>query len=70
MLGTLTCALVRMFGGRHNYRRAYKHEQIAVKHYGQNAKVCRRCGFIHMVKPRQKLPTVAEVRELLRETKT
>lgn len=57
MIGAIYCWFVRMRGGKHDMRRDKDH------------RVCRNCGHTVPIKRRTKPPTVAEVRELLRETK-
>lgn len=67
MLGKLTCALVRMFGGRHVYMRRLDSPIITyddgVPVIGPRypANICRRCGHTVPIKRRMKLSPVHSV---------
>lgn len=45
MIGFLHCWLVRLFGGKHQYRQNRKAEE-------RDTKTCKRCGNVAPVKPR------------------
>lgn len=63
MLGTLTCALVRTFGGRHDWLRKELRDGSSVLNYDgigsaligpSSYRQCRRCGTVVPIKRRKK----------------